>query len=118
MSKEPRNRYFGTSLTEWINKVPNELEVDAVGLWQIVGSGQDGFELQGQELADFVRRCVVALLEKGAVPVRASENPDEFWIRQMQYNGDTQEIARRIVDEWIVSGIDPDHDGIWFSRLE
>lgn len=118
MNSEPHNRYFGTSITEWIERVPNELDVDAVGLWQIIGSGQDGFDLKGDLLTNFVMLCVISLLEKGATPVRASENPSEFWVPDNRYMGDIQQIAKQIVGDWISSGVDPDHDGLWFAKLD
>ncbi|MBR0555011.1 hypothetical protein J5J10_04890 [Ciceribacter sp. L1K23] len=117
MSFEPRHRFFDTLLSEWIERVPNELDVDAVGLWQIVGSGRDGFSLQGKELADFVNGCVLALLRNGAVPVRPSAQPNEFWRRDIRYEGCDEEIALSIVNEWTMSGSDPDHDGLWFFRF-
>ncbi|WYX25629.1 hypothetical protein WJ969_07865 [Achromobacter xylosoxidans] len=75
MNNEPVNKYFGTPMSEWIARVPNELGVDAVGLWQIIPVGADHFGLSGAELEDFSRRCIVALLEKGAVPVRPAPSP-------------------------------------------
>lgn len=74
MSIEPVDKYFGIPLSEWIKRTPNELEVDAVGFWQIVPVGRDSFGLEGGELNDFVRRSIIALLEKGAAPVRPSIN--------------------------------------------
>ena len=32
---EPTHSFFGTPLSEWISRVPNELPRDAVGLWQV-----------------------------------------------------------------------------------
>ena len=45
-----RDRFFGQTLDEWIEKVPGELPVDAVGLWQIVGFARDGFGLSGKRI--------------------------------------------------------------------
>lgn len=35
MTTEPVDRFFGVPMSEWIARLPNELDVDAVGLWQI-----------------------------------------------------------------------------------
>ncbi len=43
---EPKHGRFGTPMGEWINLV-GELDIDAVGLWQIVPAGREGFGLQG-----------------------------------------------------------------------
>jgi hypothetical protein len=102
-------------MSEWVARVPNELEVDAVGLWQIIPTGRDSFNLSGKELEDFARRCIIALIERGAVPVLPAEAENEFWKEQKQYGNSASEIADSIVKEWEQSGRDPDHDGIWFS---
>jgi hypothetical protein len=59
-----RHKIYETPVEEWIAAVPNELPIDAVGLWQIVPAGRDGFELSGLELIEFVRLNLLALLEK------------------------------------------------------
>ncbi|MBB4184530.1 hypothetical protein GGE07_001156 [Sinorhizobium terangae] len=117
MTNEPRNKYFDTPLSEWIDRVPSELHADAVGLWQIIGSGNDGFELQGQQLEDFVRRCIVSLLKAGAVPVRPSASLAIFWEKQ-SYEGDIEEVASAILGEWQRAGTEPNEDGIWFSLFD
>lgn len=113
MNNEPVNKYFGTPMSEWIARVPNELGVDAVGLWQIIPVGADHFGLSGAELEDFSRRCIVALLEKGAVPVRPAPSPI-FWEPDSAYQGSHEDIARQVVDEWKSNRLVPDHDGLWF----
>ena len=55
--------------------VPNELPIDAVGLWQIMAAGRGGFELSGTELVEFVRLVLLALFEKGAKPVTGATSP-------------------------------------------
>ena len=37
MNKERRDKFYGLTVEEWIEKIPGELPVDAVGLWQPVG---------------------------------------------------------------------------------
>lgn len=118
MTREPIDKYFGIPLCEWVSRIPNELEVDAVGLWQIVPVGRDNFELSGERLSDFVMRGVVALLKSGAIPVRPSPERDVFWVRQTGYGVGVDEIARNVVSEWEMSGIDPDQDGLWFALLD
>ncbi|WVT77635.1 hypothetical protein QM996_24720 (plasmid) [Sinorhizobium chiapasense] len=117
MTSEPVNKYFGTPLSEWIERVPNELDMDAVGLWQVVETGRDGFELSGVDLRDFVLKCVQALLKSGAVPVFASTSSEKFWEKQLGYSDDADCAAREIVDEWTESGTDPDQDGLWFAKI-
>jgi hypothetical protein len=72
MNTEPKHNIFGVSLSEWIERVPNELPADAVGLWQIIPAGIDSFGLAGAELESFAKRCIFALIKSGAKPVVAS----------------------------------------------
>ncbi len=65
MTDEPRHKRFGVPMSEYIVQVANELPVDAVGMWQIVPGGRYGFELEGEALTDYVRRCIAELLSRG-----------------------------------------------------
>ena len=79
MTNELRDKYYGRTLDEYFSTLPGELPIDAVGLWQVVPSGRDGFGLSGSELDAFVRRGVLALLAAGAVPVRHVPGSDYEW---------------------------------------
>lgn len=67
---EPGDKYFGIPMGEWIRRVPDELEVDGVGLWQIIPVGRDSFGLSGEPLVEFTQRCILAFLSRGARPGR------------------------------------------------
>ena len=69
MKFDVRHKLYGHTIAEHIKTLPDELSVDAVGLWQIVPAGRYGFELSDGDLTEFVRRCVLALLDHGAIPV-------------------------------------------------
>ena len=118
MTAEPVNKYFGTPLSEWIDRIPNELEMDAVGFWQIIADGRDGFELTGDMLRDYVRRALAALLKRGAVPVLPSCEEGVFWVPQDSYGNNVDSMVCNIIDEWERAGVDPDHDGLWFALLD
>jgi hypothetical protein len=109
-----RHKIYGTPIEEWIASVPNELPIDAVGLWQIVPAGREGFELSGQELIDFVRLNLLALLEKGALPVTGAVDSVHFWTL-VPYGETPNEIADAVIAEWIASGREPDVGGVWFA---
>lgn len=117
MKAEPTDKYFGIPLGEWIERIPNELEVDAVGLWQIIPVGRDSFALSGDDLRDFVRRAIMALLQRGALPVKPKKEEGVFWCRQDHYGDAADSIAENIIAEWEKSGVDPDEDGLWFTLL-
>jgi len=116
--KEPIDKYFGVPLSEWIGRLPNNLQSDAVGLWHLIPAGRDSFSLDGDALKDFVRRSVIALVERGAVPVRPSAEKDKFWEEQIQYGKFPEEIADNVVIEWQNSGKDPNENGLWFALID
>jgi len=119
MSEQRRDKWFGNTIDEVIAMFPNELPVDAVGLWQIVPFGREGFDLHSDELTDFVRRSVSALVERGAKPVVGATDGIHYWELQKQYGSTNKEIVNAVVNEWLVSGGgDPDPSGLWFALPE
>jgi hypothetical protein len=109
-----RHKTYGTPVEEWIASVPNELPIDAVGLWQIVSAGRGGFELSGQELIDFVRLTLLALFEKGAKPVVGARDGANVWT-PIPYGEIPGEMADAVIQEWIGSGREPDFGDVWFA---
>ena len=109
-----RHRIYGTSAEEYIASIPNELPVDAVGLWQVVSAGRDGFELSGQELIDFVRLSLLALFEKGAKPVIGAAHGATIWT-PVPYGDTPAGTADAIIKEWIGSGREPGFGDVWFA---
>jgi hypothetical protein len=110
-----KDKFFGETLIECIQETPDELSVDAVGLWQIVSAGRHGFELSDDDLAEFVRLCVLALLEHGAKPVIGGGGTEYDWILQPQYGEKNEEITSAVVNEWLAMGGDSDPGGLWFA---
>jgi hypothetical protein len=108
------HKYHGYSMDECIKLVPGELIIDAVGLWQIMAHGRDGFELSGDDLIDFVRRCLLALFAKGAKPVVGATDGAFIW-KVVNYGKTADEMAQAIIDEWVASGREPDVGGPWFA---
>lgn len=94
------HRKTGESIPTHIARYPNELDRDAVGIWQIVPGGRVGFGLSGDALADYVRRAIYALLDAGAVPVRHVPDSGFHWTHQKQYGTTREEIAEAIIKEW------------------
>jgi hypothetical protein len=100
MIDEPRDKGTGETPSEAISQYPGELDLDAVGIWQIVPDGRVTFGLSGDALADYVRRAIYALLDAGAVPVRHVPGSGFHWTRQTQYGSTREEIAEAIIAEW------------------
>jgi hypothetical protein len=113
-----RDKLSGWTVAEWLKAVPNELSRDAVGLWQIIPLGRHDFGLTGSDLIEFTRRALLALLHRGARPVRGASNP-ERWIPVSEYGDDPEQIADAVIAEWLSSGAgDPDMTGLWFATPE
>lgn len=107
---------FGQTVMEYIETVPGELPIDAVGLWQIVPAGRQGFGLSGDDLTDFVRRCIHALLACGAKPVIGGKGTKYDWLFQPQYGESSEDIVNAIINEWLAAGSgDCDPGGLWFA---
>ncbi len=102
-------------MSEWIACVPNELERDAVGLWQITKAGRVFFELTDDKLSEFIRQCLHALFAKGAMPVKSGEG-EKVWCPTSEYGRSSEEMAEAIIAEWLSAGKDPEfYDSLWFA---
>ncbi len=109
-----RHKRTGETVDEYIAKIPNELAVDAVGLWQIVPVARDAFGLEGASLVDFIRRSLLALFARGAKPAMMRKGTGRWIFRDY---GDTPEsMATAIITEWQKLGCkDPEpFDSLWF----
>ena len=117
MSAEPRDKYFGDSISEWCWFLPNELEDIGVGLATIVQAGRYGFELKGLELVDFIRRSLYALVDHGARPRHSGSltHPDRDIL--LHYGNDTnEEIVEGVIADWLASGAgDLEWGDFWFA---
>lgn len=107
---EIRRASYRHTLAEHIQTVADELPVDAVGLWQIVPAGRQGFGLSGADLEEFVCRCVFALLERGAVPVIGGDGAKFDWLHKPQYGEINADIALVdvVTQEYKAFGIESD----------
>jgi hypothetical protein len=116
MKNEPRHRDTGGTIGEYASAAAEELEIDAVGLWQIVPVGRNDFGLDGESLADFVRQNLLALFAKGAKPVIGRKGVDH-WILKDDYGTTPAQMADAVIEEWRASGAkDPKpYDSLWFA---
>jgi hypothetical protein len=112
---EPKHRLYGTPMSEWINLV-GELDIDAVGLWQIIPAGSEGFGLEGPDLDDFVRRSLIAHFDYGAFPVRHIPGDPNVWTIQTSYGETPEVMADAIINEWIEMGRpEPTFGDLWLA---
>ena len=114
MKKERRDKFYGSTIEGRLAQVPGELVIDAVGLWQVVSFGRQGFNLSGPELVDYMRRHILALLAKGAKPVVGARDNIHYWV-VVDYGKNPDEIADAIIGEWLGSGREPSLRDVWFA---
>lgn len=114
---EPKHPYDGTPLSSWIERVPNELPRDAVGLWQFIPALRESFKLEGKALEAAVAATVQALLERGAVPVRCGPKNGPEWVIDDAYSKDWGEIKAKVVKDWVREDNEPGVDDVWFAII-
>ena len=118
MNLQSQHKIYGTAMDVYISQIPGELPQDAVGLWQIVPAGRDGFGLAGGDLINFVRLGLRALMENGAVPVRHNPSSGFVWDIQNQYGQTSEDIISTVIEEWLAMPDDPlilCGEGVWFA---
>jgi len=103
----------------YIETRPYDIDGDGAGFWGIVPWGRS-FGFEGDDLAEFVRLCVLRLLDAGAVPARHSPKGEPLlWKEQTQYGTTKDEIADAIIAEWLATGGgDPPWEYLWFVTRE
>ena len=105
------------TLEEYIALMPNELDDIGVGLGGILGAGRKDYELQGAELIKFVRRCLYALVERGAKPRHwgSPSHPNRDIL--LHYGNDTnEEIVEGVIADWLAAGGgDLEWGDFWFA---
>jgi hypothetical protein len=110
-----RSRYSDQTVGDWLENMPNELDVDAIGLWQIIPTGTREFGLAGLQLEEFIERAVLAILDRGAVPVKGNSNPEIGWRRFNDYGISKREITDNLVRFWLYNANrEPDVEDLWF----
>ena len=121
MKSVDRDILYGRTVPECISGFVGELNYDAVGLWQIVAAGKHRFLKLGDELIEFVKSTIHALLDAGAVPVRFG-GPTHDWVLQRQYGTENESIATNVLDEWTSYGALQFDElqlygyGVWFAK--
>jgi len=106
------HKHYGMPLSEWVSRVPNELAVDAVGLWQIASVLEREFGLTGAELEAQVRECVSRVVGHGALPVQGG--PDRTWIVREDLAYPQDAAVEQVVQYWKGLGREPTVSDVWF----
>lgn len=112
MSNDPINRFYGMRLSEWIEMIPDDLDVDAVGLWHIIPGLRRSFGMTDEAaIEDATRQVLARLLARGARPVIGGGG----WHVVTEYGDTPQAIIDAVIAEWKRKGVDPDVEDVWFA---
>lgn len=113
MQLTPTHSSFGTPIGEWIECVANELLIDAVGLWQVVGPLEQAFSLSGEQLEHYVQASIAKLVECGALPVQGNDKRQWSVRKDLAYPID--QVPRKVVQYWQSLNRQPDVGDLWFA---
>jgi hypothetical protein len=113
MDWNKRHRSYDMSAAEWVALAPNELDIDAVGLWQVIPVGRHEFGLDGEDLETFTKTALKGLLARGAIPITGR---NKTWVAEHKYGTGPDEIIETVVKVWLSRGMrDPDVEDVWFG---
>ena len=114
---EARHIGHGWTVAEFQKWLTGQLALSPVGLWLIVSDGRDWFRLTGENLTEFVRLGVLALLRAGATPLTRVVGPPPGWNIAERYGETPEQIAEAVTAEWVAAGCgDPDDRAVWFGK--
>jgi hypothetical protein len=117
MKVERRHNRYGSTISDWISTLPNDIDDIGIGLSLVVMTGRHNFGLEGAELVEFVRSCIYALLKRGGKPRHwgSLSHPDRNIT--LHYGNDTnEEIVEGVIVDWLTSGGgDLEWGDFWFA---
>ena len=114
MTNDLCDKFTGTPIDRWVEQVPDELPVDAVGLWQVIPGLRINFGLSGLVLEQYARKIIHRLLARGAWPVTGAGAGSGAWIKLTRHGDNPDDIVDAVIAEWHASGRDPDVGDTWF----
>jgi hypothetical protein len=117
MTDEPKDKFDGVPMSEWIAATPSGLKDIGVGIAGIISDGRHAFGLEGAALVDFVRRSLYALVERGAKPRHWGKPGDPYRDIPLHYGADSpREIVEGVIADWLVGGGgDLEWGDFWFA---
>ena len=98
MNHNRTNKFTGATIDEEILGLVADLDVDDVGVFQIIPVAKEDFGLSGDALASFVRKAVAALMDHGALPVREAPGELGKWVHDPSFGRTSEEVATRILN--------------------
>lgn len=109
-----------STVGDYLQNCHYRLNDDIVGLWGLVGAGRRGYQLENEDLREFIILAIIQLLAHGAHVIDAANDPAILWRKTDRYGNEPGDIAFNIVKEWNARG-EPDirgWDGIAFATQE
>jgi hypothetical protein len=116
MNEDQRESTYNHTIREWIALIPGDLPNDAISLWHISVAAEQRFNLAGQDLAEFIKRGVEALLNAGAIPVVGIRDREYDWVALHRFGSDKEHIVPAVMQEWERSSKDENYlFSVWFA---
>ncbi len=109
------SKFDGMALGDWIAYTPDELDVDAIALEQVVRGLRIGFDLHGDDLDKAVHELLTGIMARGARPIQGCSDDGGYWIRVTRFGDDPAAIVDGVMREWHEAGVDPDIGNVWFA---
>lgn len=104
MREDLRHIAYGTPILRWIQDRAGSARHEFETFSAIVSAGRHGYKLEGDELVEFARRCLYAMLEAGAKPVVFTTGDGPQFRLTDVYGTANDEIVEMIIAEWLADG--------------
>lgn len=104
------------NLIEYYDYLPQEFEYEGeLAIWELPGVGDDPFRDDPPDFRLYLRRCILRLLEAGAVASHGGSDGPTFYTDAAFVGLGPEETADRILAE-LAEFDDPFWCGVWFVR--
>ena len=104
-----------SELEAWASAVAAELQIDAVGMWQVVGGARRSFPVSESRQAEAIAMAVSSLLAAGAQPVFGS-HVTKGWHVAAEFQGHSAQ--NRILAYLQNLNREPNIGDLWFALPE
>jgi hypothetical protein len=114
------HNHFELVIADVIKSIPMELDLDAVGLWQIIPFDEK-YDLNENEYRIFLYKTIISLMQNGAVPVVGGGSEYE-WKEIDTFGKTAEDVANNISVRWTKDKKNKmtdnifDLGGVWFAR--
>src|SRR6476660_3052338 len=107
MNMNKNHRYGEKTIAQELEVAHGYLPFGLTGLWEIVSTGRNGYELSDGDLREFVALYVYAIVAHGGVVIESAGDGIHYWRAAPRYGEKPEDVAQAVTAEWIAQG-EPD----------